>query len=151
MGFHLTVYVPFQKLIEKSSPDFQSLRMVPEIVGFIGIFAEIEQLTAVHSQEMHQFPVTASNHTHKLRISENCVLDLFGIHELPWSPGFSLEGGKKGLRFEDTSSPAISIRAGLMSMCWQSPSIERPPSNLPGAQTTMGTRVMRSYIVHFWL
>ena len=118
--------------------------MVPEIVGFIGIFAEIEQLTAVHSQEMHQFPLTVLNHTHKLRISENCVLDLFGIHELPWSPGFSLEGGRRDCAegFWTISSPAISIRAGPMSMCWQSPSIERPPSNLPGAQTTMGTRVM---------
>ena len=39
--------------------------------------------------------------------------------------------------------------AGPMSICWQSPETRRPPANRPGAQTTMGIRVIRSYIVHF--
>ena len=50
-----------------------------------------------------------------------------------------------------TSTPANSKIAGPMSICWHRASIARPPSKRPGDQTIIGTCVIWSYIVHFWL
>ena len=52
---------------------------------------------------------------------------------------------------ESGSQPASSRMVGPRSNHWTRSSIRRPPANRLGDQTMHGTRVIASYMVHFWM
>ena len=114
----------------------------------------MKELAERFIQKVDQLPILRAHHGHELGLLQDAVAAVLGKDVLAARPRLVPPAPAAATRppiASGTSTPASSRIVGPMSIIWQSPSIRRPPSKRPGDQTISGTRVMMSYIVHFWL